>query len=79
MAIIFGVIMKTKEDIIEDCATQVTLLVWHPEHINGKALGRKIADALNSDPDFTTGHILEDDNKYIYDFVYHEKWTYPEE
>ena len=70
--------METKEDIIEDCGTQVTLLVCHPENINGKALGRRIADALNSDPDFTTEYVLEDD-KYIYDFVIHEKWTYLDE
>ena len=67
--------METKEDIIERCCTALKIQVWHPENINGKALGRRIADALNCDSDFTTDHILEDD-KYIYDFIIHEKWTH---
>ena len=69
--------METKEeDTIR--RTPLKIEVWHSENIKGKELGRKIADALNSDSDFTTDHILKND-KYIYDFIMDEKWKHLDE
>jgi exonuclease I len=76
--IYIGIIFGAMENTVQKCCTALEMQIWHPENIIMKDLGRKIAEAINSDKDFITDHIFANPNGdgkqvYIYDYVYDDK------